>query len=341
MSGPRVTVAMAVYNVAPFVGEAVRSVLAQSFQDFEILAVNDGSTDGSDRILRTFGDHRIRVLDQENQGIATTRNRLLREAHGELVAVCDPDDVMLPNRLEQQVAVLSRDADVGIVGGQVIQMSEDGFELSRCVTYPTDAQAIRDRCTDPRMSILQPTAMFRASIARELGGYREAFGSIQEDFEFFSRILSRHRGANLPCPVIKYRIRRLSAVGTRSHLMRKRVELVRRQVARLRAGGDALSSAELLELQMSDGVRARRNGASRTFAVSPDSRYFARIGRAALRGRRWSLARKFYLRSLVDAPLNWVAYAGVVRSLLYAGGGQPCESDEPVLASGADSQLQK
>ena len=208
-------------------------------------------------------------------------------------------------------------------------MTEDGCELSRCVTYPTDAQDIHDRCTDPRMSILHGTAMVRASIARELGGYREAFGSIQEDFEFFSRILARHRGANLAWPVIKYRLRRSSAVGAHAHLMAKRVELVKRQFARLRAGGAELSREELVELQLSDSVRAHRNARSKVFAVSPDSRYCERVGRAALRGRRWSLARRFYVRSLVAAPHNWVPYAGVVRALLHAGGGQECEQRQP------------
>jgi glycosyltransferase involved in cell wall biosynthesis len=326
MNSPRVTVAMAVYNVAPFVGEAVQSVLEQSFQDFELLVVNDGSTDGSDRMLRAFDDHRIRVLDQENQGIARTRNRLLSEALGEYIAVFDPDDVMLPGRLERQSDLLCRQREIGIVGGQAVQITEDGYELSRCVTYPTDAQAIHERCTDPRMSILHGTSMFRASIARELGGYREAFGSIQEDFEFFSRILSRHLGANLPCPVIKYRLRRSSAVGANSHLMPKRVELVRRQFARMRAGGAELSGEELVELQRSDGVLVRRTAASNGPGVSADGRYWSRVGRAALRGRQWSAARRAYVTSLVAAPHNWVAYAGVVRSLFHAGGGQECES---------------
>lgn len=325
LSRPKVTVAMAVHNVAPFVSEAVRSVLAQSYQGFELLAVNDGSTDGSDRILRAFDDRRIRVLDQENQGIARTRNRLLDEARGEYVAVFDPDDVMLPDRLERQVDLLSRQGDVSVVGGQVIQIAEDGYELSRCVTYPTDVQAIHDRCTDPRMSILHGASTFRASIARELGGYREVFGSIQEDFEFFSRILSRHRGANLAWPVIKYRLRRASAVGAHSHLMAKRVELVKRQSARLRAGGAELSREELLELQRSDSIRSRRHARSKVFVVSHDSRYCERLGRAALRGRRWSLARRFYVKSLAASPLNWVPYAGVVRALLHAGGGQECD----------------
>jgi glycosyltransferase involved in cell wall biosynthesis len=325
MNSPRVTVAMAVYNVAPFIGEAVRSVLEQPFQDFELLAVNDGSTDGSGEILRAFDDRRIRVLDQENQGIARTRNRLLSEALGEYIAVFDPDDVMLPGRLARQSDLLCRQADIGIVGGQVIQIAEDGYELSRCVTYPTGALAIHERCTDPRMSILHGTSMFRASIARELGGYREAFGSIQEDFEFFSRILSKHPGANLSCPVIKYRLRRSSAVGAHSDFMPKRVELVKRQFARMRAGGAELSGEEFVELQRSDGDLARRNAASNILVVSPESRYWSRVGRAALRGRQWSVARRSYVKSLVAAPHNWVPYAGVVRSFLHAGGGQACE----------------
>ena len=128
--------------------------------------------------------------------------------------------------------------------------------------------------------------MLRTSIARNSGGYREEFDAIQEDLELFSRILSRHSGANLPFPVIKYRIRRSSAVSDNRHLMPKRVELVKRQFDRMNAGGSELSHEELMELQASDKIARRRKAERKLLTVSADSQYYARVGRAALRGRK-------------------------------------------------------
>ena len=103
----RVTVLMPAYNAGSYIAEAIRSVLAQSFTDFELLIVNDGSTDNTGRIIRSFTDSRITVIDQANQGIAAALNTGLSKAKAPYIARFDADDICLPGRLQNQFDFLS------------------------------------------------------------------------------------------------------------------------------------------------------------------------------------------------------------------------------------------
>ncbi len=115
---PKVTVLTPVYNREQYIATAIESVLAQSFTDFELLLIDDGSTDGSAEILRSYTtDPRVRVVrNEQNLGIPQTRNRGIDLARGEYVAMLDSDDWAYPCRLETQVAFLDRHRDVAVVG---------------------------------------------------------------------------------------------------------------------------------------------------------------------------------------------------------------------------------
>lgn len=114
---PKVTVLMPVYNVAQYVGEAIGSILDQTYSDFELLVINDGSTDATREKVLSFTDSRIRFVENErNIGLANTLNRGIELAHGEYIARMDGDDISVPERLEKQVAVLDRHAEIAICG---------------------------------------------------------------------------------------------------------------------------------------------------------------------------------------------------------------------------------
>src|SRR5690606_818318 len=99
MKRPKVTVSMAVYNGAAYLNTAIESILNQTFDDLELLIVNDGSTDATEDIIKGYTDPRIRLINNEfNRGIAYSRNRGWKEAYGDFVAVLDGDDIALPNR---------------------------------------------------------------------------------------------------------------------------------------------------------------------------------------------------------------------------------------------------
>ena len=104
---PAVTVLLPVYNAAAFVGEAIRSVLAQTYRDFELLVIDDASTDDSEQVVRQFKDARIRYLvNESNLGITGTLNRGLSEARGDYIARMDADDICHPQRLARQAGFL-------------------------------------------------------------------------------------------------------------------------------------------------------------------------------------------------------------------------------------------
>ena len=138
MSSPSVSVCMPVYNTERYVAEAVESILAQTFGDFEFIIIDDGSTDGSRAILERYAkqDDRIRLISRPNTGIVGARNEALGMARGELIAVMDSDDVALPERFEVQVAYLREHPEVVCLGSKVRFIDEAGRFLLRNTTTP-------------------------------------------------------------------------------------------------------------------------------------------------------------------------------------------------------------
>jgi len=117
MSNPILTVAMPTYNAEKHIGEAINSVLNQTFEDFELLIINDGSLDHTLEIISSYKDTRIRLIDLEkNKGIAHCRNLALQEARGEFIAWTDSDDLNEPTRFEKQIYFLQHNPDFGGCG---------------------------------------------------------------------------------------------------------------------------------------------------------------------------------------------------------------------------------
>src|SRR5262249_22577942 len=113
------------YNAEKYIGKAIQSVLSQTFTDFELLIINDGSTDGTEQIIRSFADERIRLINQSNQGIAAALNIGLLNANADLIARFDADDICLPDRLAVQYQFLSEHPDYVIVGSDAEYIDRD------------------------------------------------------------------------------------------------------------------------------------------------------------------------------------------------------------------------
>lgn len=138
---PRVSVLMPAFNAEEFIGQAIDSVLSQSYSDFELVVVNDGSTDSTRRIVLDYADNRIRLIDKPtNEGLAAARNLALYAAKGHYVAWLDADDVAHPRRLGLQVSTLDRMPEVGLCGSWVKTM---GMEPQRTWRYPRRSKYIR------------------------------------------------------------------------------------------------------------------------------------------------------------------------------------------------------
>src|SRR5258708_3751905 len=125
---PAVSVVMPAYNSEPHIAEAIESILAQTFTDFEFIIINDGSTDGTRSILHAFaaGDSRISIYEHANSGLVVSLNRGCQMARGKYIARMDADDVSLPTRLAKQFNYLERNSEVGIIGTWIQDMGPDG-----------------------------------------------------------------------------------------------------------------------------------------------------------------------------------------------------------------------
>ena len=198
MSGrPRVSVVIPAYNRARYLPAAIGSVLGQSFADFELIVVDDGSTDDTAEVVRGIADPRLRlVTNPVSLGIAGARNRGLDHARGEYVAALDSDDAAYPQRLARQVAFLDARPDLALVGSWSSWMDERGRTLGRVKRRPVDADdaaalLIFNSC------LTQSSVMIRTAVLREYR-YNEAF-TMSSDFELWARLAAGgRRMASLP-----------------------------------------------------------------------------------------------------------------------------------------------
>lgn len=203
MRTPQVTVIMPVYNGEAYLAEAIKSVLNQTFQDFELLLINDGSTDNSLKIIQNFNDSRLRVVSNEsNWGLVRTRNRGLSEAKGQYLAMLDCDDIALPDRLHRQVHFLNQFMDYGVVGSQIIFINEQGKEVGR-ETYNQKTENI-PAILFFNNYLAQSSVMIRKNILNEMR-YREEFPPA-EDYDLWVRLSRITKIKILPIPLVKYRL---------------------------------------------------------------------------------------------------------------------------------------
>lgn len=199
---PKVSVIMPVYNAGGYLKIAVESLLNQTYVDFELLAIDDCSTDGSLDLLQSYKDCRIRILKNEkNLGQGLTRNRGLGEALGVFVAFMDNDDVSHPDRLKRQVEYLDLNPAVAVVGSWARIIDSDG-KIIRIWEHPAEPaevkQAILKFCP-----VINPSVMARRLALIEAGGYQPG---MTEDYPLWLSIAEHHSIANIPETLIDYRV---------------------------------------------------------------------------------------------------------------------------------------
>ena len=201
---PRVSVVLPVYNGGAFLAQALDSVLAQTLRDFELIAIDDGSTDASGGILdRTAqADNRVTVVRQTNAGIIAALNRGIALARGEFIARMDADDVCHPERLARQVAFLDARPEIAVVGCAVTLIDEAGKRI-REVEYPETPEAVA-AFLDTGAPLAHPTVMMRRAAVLAVAGYRDAYKHA-EDYDLWLRMAERYRMANLPERLLLYR----------------------------------------------------------------------------------------------------------------------------------------
>lgn len=172
-----ITVLMPVYNGERFLRPALESILGQSFQDFELLAVDDGSTDSSQEILETFRaqDERVEIIYQPHLGYTAALNTGVNKASHDLIAMMDADDVMMPNRLERQLSFIKSHPDASVVCSYAYLIDVRNRIIGTSQNQVDVEQGLAKR--DPTLfsEIVNPSVLMRKTDIIQVGGYRECF----------------------------------------------------------------------------------------------------------------------------------------------------------------------
>lgn len=275
---PLVSVVLCVYNQAAYLAEAMESILRQTFTDFELIVVDDASTDSSPEVIRRFSDLRVRYTRNEhNLGHAGSLNRGFALARGRYLAIMDSDDISLPERLAHQVAFLESHPDVALCGSWV-----ETFGLRVEVRrFPTEPAALAAHLL-MACPFSTPTIMLR-QVAALRGGFDFATFGLAFDYAYWVAVAERAPVANLPCVLLKYRLH-----GGQTTIARRAGQLAGTRLV-LRHQLEALLG-EVDDADVEALLYVFVNEASRRPPTAQIGRLFTRLRRANQRQRRYDPA---------------------------------------------------
>ncbi|MHB9035610.1 MAG: glycosyltransferase family 2 protein [Armatimonadota bacterium] len=247
-----VSVVMPVYNTAKYLEEAIDSILAGSLDEFELIAVNDGSTDSSADILERYGrmDSRVHVLYQDNRGISASRNRGMECACGKYIAVMDSDDVSLPDRLAKQVALMERYPEIGLCGSRCSFFTGEGESVGALPSI--DPDVIKSQLLFTPTLSNTSLMMRRDLVVREKLHYDESLAAA-EDYDLSSRFSHHSRITNLPDVLMRIRVHDSSTTSRLANENNKWLSMVHRKVLS-RLGIEASEDELRVHLSVSTGA---------------------------------------------------------------------------------------
>lgn len=206
-----ISVLMPARNCEAYVGEAIESIIKQTFSDWELIIADDASTDATRFIIDQYDDPRIRRVHNESQlGVASTRNNLLRFADGEFITWLDADDISYPLRLEKLLDAFSSRPQLALCGSNVIR--RHGFSGKYSVTnHPLEYEEIKSVIAEKKRVPFTPASVaFRREILGEVGGFRDFFNIGGEDPDFVLRVCEKYQAGNIPDVLYEYRYTRNS-----------------------------------------------------------------------------------------------------------------------------------
>lgn len=263
---PLVSVVIPVYNGERFLKESLESVFAQTCHDYEVVCVDDGSTDGSCSLLEQYGA-RVRVIQQENAGQSAARNAGVRQATGAFVAFLDQDDLWYPSKLAQQVAVLNAEADVALVHCNYDRIDGDGRVL-------VAGAALAERASDlasplgrliGEVLVFPSAMMVRRDVFQRVGGFDPELRGF-EDFDLIARLKQQGRFVLLNESGMAYRLHaegftRAGGMG----IIRSRERFLIRMKALYAGdrGKNALIDCMLADCYSDWGIHAAKDGQPR------------------------------------------------------------------------------
>jgi glycosyltransferase involved in cell wall biosynthesis len=209
---PAVSVLMPVRNCAAYLDRALQSLAAQTFEDFEIVVVDNGSTDGTAEILREWGyrEKRLRAFRLRRPSLSGSLNHAAAKARAPLLARLDGDDIAFPHRLAVQVAEMSRRPGLGLLGSAAELIDSEGRHIGR-LHRPLGDRQLR-RFLEQGCAFVHSSIVMRREVFLAAGGYRPGL-NVAEDYDLWLRIAELAEIANLPEPLVRYRIHTQSATA--------------------------------------------------------------------------------------------------------------------------------
>lgn len=283
----KATVLLPIYNAEKYLKAAIESVLCQSFENFELLLLNDGSNDSSESIIDRFVvlDERCKKLSWPNKGLIETLNIGIKEAKGEIIFRMDADDICQPNRFENQLHYLENHPECVVLGSKVLLIDEDDLPIMP-VNVPLDHDEIdASNFIGHGSSIVHPTVAIRKDALKQIGGYREQYIHA-EDIDLFLRLAECGRVHNLPDILLHYR-QHAKSIG-----YAKRKE----QVASIqRAINDA---------QKRRGITVDANLSKKEIKSPPIGETYRKWAWWALQGQNLKTARKYSLKAIKSEPFR-------------------------------------
>lgn len=301
-----ISVVLPIFNGERFLAQAMDSLLAQTFTDIEIIAVDDGSTDSSRSMLDRFAqkDARVRIVQQHHAGISAAMNRGVALSTRPWIARMDADDVASPDRFSRQLAAARRQPHVVVWGSYAEHIDSAGRVLGLSRTGPTSQDEFhRLRAAGKDIFVVNPTAMLRRDIIEKVGGYDGRF-TCCEDFELFDRMAEHGPIVALVEPLLKYRIHATSISMQKFFAMRHFAHFVHaRQNARL--------AGKVLTFEQFEQDEKRRSIVLRAASTihSCSNFYYRRAGLAAAEGAKLKagmfLAASTLLNPVYALPRFW------------------------------------
>lgn len=200
---PLISVVLPVYNTENYITTSIQSIINQSYSNFELIILDDGSTDRTAEIVRTFDDKRIRFIQHENMGMAATLNKGIQLAKGSFIARQDADDVSYPDRFEKQITFLLENPAVAMVGS-FARIIQDGNNQLRYLKHPFRNNSIKFFLFFDN-PFVHSSIMMRKNVVIEMGCYQINRASLIQDYDLWSKIADKYQVANLPEVLLDYR----------------------------------------------------------------------------------------------------------------------------------------
>lgn len=198
-----ISVIMPVYNAELFLGEAIKSILNQTYKNFEFIIIDDGSTDKSYEIIRSYNDKRIIPYKQDNRGVAVTLNKGISLSSGDIIARQDADDISLHNRFEKQINYLQEHPDIYLLGTCAELVNEQDNKI-RDLIFPCQNNDLQN-IIKQKNPFIHGSIFIKRQALKEVGIYREQF-LLAQSYDLWLRISEKFKIANLPEQLYHYRL---------------------------------------------------------------------------------------------------------------------------------------